>query len=695
MSRTQATSRETLWVLLASLFVLALSVWGMFQGGFMPASQVPTGLLAGGVLVGFAALPVLMAVAAASWGYGGVLRANGPLRAAWGVAVWLGVNALVAWLGASGGWGLSTPAVLGNIVLGCGLWGFKAFRPRSQNITSAHLKKPSKEPFSLPWTVLLAMPGLAVLLVAAACPPGTMWRVEALGYDVTSYHLQIPREWIAAGGMVELEHNVYGYLPGLVEASYAALAVLQGFLFSASSTAGLMEPAVYVCQLFHAALAVLAAALVGALVTSMTGGRRVAGGLAAAFFLLTPWVQITGSLAYNEMAVLVFATAGLLIALKPHEDHDVWWHGAAQVGLLAGVATLAKPTAGYAVALPLGLCVMLRGMMAGGVMGPRGGGWRHGFATGVVVAGLGLATLTPFFVRNAIWTGNPVFPFATSVLGTGHWDTVQAERWNLAHGRGPANDRFAFDALWRQALGNAGYGAVGGQAVSSQSHEVARFSHEGGVPLLWLLAVAGGVMAWRRPSHAMTESSVAPHVSRFALRFTLITLGGFVIWQFAGWFAITHLQSRFLLPVAVPLAALSGLGFAAWSACGRRHAMAAGASAAFVALVLTGHTWAVAKSQTPLMRRSHVPIDAPASHVQMGWLVDGLAGPDAEVVSPVKAINQLPLGSRVMVVGNNQSLLYIRTPMVYASAFDPSPLTVFLKDAPDEKTLAKRLRHAG
>ena len=132
-----------------------------------------------------------------------------------------------------------------------------------------------------PWTVVLGMPGLAVLLVAACCPPGTMWRVEAAGYDVTSYHLQIPREWIAAGGMVELRHSAYAYLPGLIEAGYAALAVLHGMVFAAPAAAGVVEPAVYVCQLFHVGLAVLAAWNLGTLVTGLTGGSRGAGGLVA------------------------------------------------------------------------------------------------------------------------------------------------------------------------------------------------------------------------------------------------------------------------------------------------------------------------------------------------------------------------------------------------------------------------------
>ena len=53
----------------------------------------------------------------------------------------------------------------------------------------------------LPWSVLLALPGLALLLTAACSPPGWLWGGsgadpvgEARGYDALEYHLQLPQE---------------------------------------------------------------------------------------------------------------------------------------------------------------------------------------------------------------------------------------------------------------------------------------------------------------------------------------------------------------------------------------------------------------------------------------------------------------------------------------------------------------------
>ncbi|HRQ74168.1 MAG TPA: hypothetical protein PLU35_14175, partial [Phycisphaerales bacterium] len=74
----------------------------------------------------------------------------------------------------------------------------------------------------------LAAPAAAVLAVAACSPPGWLWDSEFGGYDVLSYHLQLPQEWLALGSIRPLQHNVYSYLPGYVEAAYLHLAAMTG-----------------------------------------------------------------------------------------------------------------------------------------------------------------------------------------------------------------------------------------------------------------------------------------------------------------------------------------------------------------------------------------------------------------------------------------------------------------------------------
>ena len=76
----------------------------------------------------------------------------------------------------------------------------------------------------------------------------------------------------------------------------------------------------------------------------------------------------------------------------------------------------------------------------------------------------------------------------------------------------------------------------------------------------------------------------------------------YLAWQFVGWLGLTHLQSRFLLPVVLPLAALVGLGFGAGCAAGRRAAVAARVVAGAVGIVFAVHAVAVAWNQAPTYR---------------------------------------------------------------------------------------------
>ena len=50
---------------------------------------------------------------------------------------------------------------------------------------------------------------IGVIFAAAASMPGVLWKSEFGGYDALSYHLQLPQEWLANGGVETVSHNVY------------------------------------------------------------------------------------------------------------------------------------------------------------------------------------------------------------------------------------------------------------------------------------------------------------------------------------------------------------------------------------------------------------------------------------------------------------------------------------------------------
>ncbi|MEM6459680.1 MAG: hypothetical protein AAF710_09860 [Planctomycetota bacterium] len=630
----------------AGLFLLGwVGLSGFVVGGGLLPGALP-GAAVG--VIALEALPWLLLWWLAAWGCGRGLRQRGVAAFGVGMAVLLVLDYVTRLTLGYGGVLTFLPQGVG---LGLAGWGayVKWSDPDLRELRSG---------LGVSWAWLAWTPGLAVLLVAACCPPGTLWRVEALQYDTTSYHLQVPREWVAAGKVTELEHNVYAYLPGLLESAYGTLMAMRG---------GVAGGSVYVAQLFHASFAVLAASGVTSLLRSWVGVTAAV--LGGAVVLVVPWAAVTGSSAYNEMAVVAFAAVGLSLLLRPGARLSLLL--AMVVGGLAGAATLAKLTAGFTVALPLGAVLLVRAW--------RGAGWKRALPAAGVCVLAGVLVLSPYLVRNAAWTGNPVFPFATGVLGTGHWDAARAERWDAAHGSGGASAGERVSAVWRQALGNAGYGAWGGSPTPAESRNVARFGVEGGVPVLWLAAAVGLVAG----------------LARGPTRFAAAALLGLLLWQFGWWLTATHLQSRFLIVVVVPLAA--GVGALA-AAAGAWRPWLGGLAGGGVVAVLAVGSIAVLWDQTPRLTTD----DGRRVPAPLTLLVDGLPPPLGRGAIGPSPVNELPAG-RVMAVGNNQSLLYLgrggvtpRGPeLVYASAFDRSPITPLLETTDDPAAAAAWLRGRG
>ncbi|MCX5661600.1 MAG: hypothetical protein NTW19_18135 [Planctomycetota bacterium] len=543
-------------IVVGSFLLLLAGLWLAQQDGPFPASpdSFARALL---ILLGAAPLVVGQWIAAAGLGWliRRVIGLNGPY--AWVAQLGAGLAALLmldAGLGLAGM--LNAYTAWGLVILGAGLLAWQASQPENRRrLQGTDLPAP-------PWAILAAAPSLGILLVACACPVSTLWRIEAYGYDVLSYHLQLPREWLAMGHIAGLKHNVYSYLPNLVEAGYMAIGAM----------AGSMVEGVYAAQMFHASAAVFAAVAVGATVDaaivaaspegalvdrSMIHSRQTTAGLAGALLLAMPWTLFVGSLAYDEMFALAFAAAATTLLFSPFGPS---FRGAAMIGFLAGAAALAKLPMGPMIALPLGLALLL---------GLNRGAWltsslanRTGYPsradikfTSITLAAValltGLLTLSPYFIRNAMWTadanhlGNPVFPFAAKTLGSAHWTPTEVDRWNAAHGHA-SDGASPLHSLDRQWLRNPGYGAVGGSPPSFAGKDrfnIARFQREFGFPLLWLAAAAGAVAALS-----------TPRLRRPALAMLLM-----LACQIAFWLLGTHQQSRFLVPSLLPQAVLIGL----------------------------------------------------------------------------------------------------------------------------------------
>ncbi len=593
------------------------------------------------------------------------------LQLSLGLAALLMIDWLLAWAGLLN---IFTAWLL--CIGGAGVLLWRAIRWQKANPGGA-IPSPS-----LSWDFVAWTAPIALLLVAASCPPGTLWQVEAFGYDVMSYHLQLPREWLAQGKMSGLNHNVYSFLPSLVETGFMQLSAMKGSVYGA----------IYACQLLHLSTAILGAAAIAMTVirlcewTSVTA--RGAGILAGAAMLATPWVLVTGSCAYNDVGALCFGAAALLCVVACGST----WRGGVAAGVLLGAATLAKLPAGPMFAVPIGLLILTRPLWccdSEKTGQSRSSAMRHALIAALTAAIVGAAMLVPYLTRNAIQTGNPVFPFAAQTLGLGHWNDELSQRWKQGH---------AADGTFTQRLGelknqwfsNTGFGAVGGQARVREagvieSRNVARFDQERGVSLLILAAGLGAVAGFLSKPH----------------RGVTIAMVLMILMQIGFWFTTTHLQSRFLLPTLLPMCVLIGVGLT-WLS---QRSVGLGSYVGAVLVVLlsivsAGVFWTqtvryeltdAAGGRGPMVNaRPWEIIDSLPAESRLELLMTGEAMGD-------HVLNQLvPESGKVLMVADNARLLFVRRPMIYNSAFDANPLGQVWRDCNgDAAAVTKSLRAQG
>lgn len=485
-----------------------------------------------------------------------------PAAAATGACALAAADAAVGWAGLLSGAGSHMWAaallVPGLIALARELW---PGHNRAAEGPSARRDAAVDGSASMPWWFFICI-GIAVpaLIVAAASEPGALWSTEFGAYDALSYHLTLPQEWHAGDGIATLGHCAYSGMPSWMEAAYLHIRALGGGRMIGGSSWFVSA------QMLHAALAVVAALCAGtaarhaadAAGTRMRwlaeGGaesarvRSAPAAVACVLVLGLPWLAVTGSLAYSESLMLCALAAGMCVLIKGAGTQSLARRELVALAFLAVAACGAKPSAALLVALPMAVAAMLL--------------WHRRTAPARVAdalacIALACVLLAPWWMRNWMSTGNPLFPFAETLLGAGAWTEEQSARFASAHAAPEGISRLR--TLWDQwiAFGVGEPPTKGGAWRPLWSL----------MPLMLVVA-----LAW----------AAVRSVRARALRTPAALCAIMIAVQIAAWLAGTHLQSRFLLPTAVPgailvacalacmprlcSAALLGVAMLAWSA---------------------------------------------------------------------------------------------------------------------------------
>ena len=201
--------------------------------------------------------------------------------------------------------------------------------------------------------------------------------------DGTAYHLAFPADYYRAHSFVRITRNMYANISQGVEMLF-----LFAFAFGRHSAAALVHFS------FLAALPWLM------LCYSRRFGLPIPGAAAAIFVYCSPVIGMDGSCGYVDVAL-----AAVLFALFYWIEIFAADRNPAllvPIGILAGFAFAAKYTAFLAVPYALGRVAWILWRDRKPVLRPA-------FA----ISAIALLFILPWLIKNYVWIGNPVTPFAT------------------------------------------------------------------------------------------------------------------------------------------------------------------------------------------------------------------------------------------------------------------------------------------
>ena len=367
------------------------------------------------------------------------------------------------------------------------------------------------------WAALgLVVTGQILALVAALAPPTAK--------DTLLYHYALPKAWIAVGQAIVIPYNIAGYYPLGVE-----MHVVWAMLLGAPLGARVAEAAAGATLFLFAPL----------LAMTVYGWARERGAdrtWAAAAALVIAWIPTGYEVAASAYVDLALAGYTALAV----RAFGRWWTSGqsrqlAWVAAGVGGALSIKLSAAFLL-LPLALLGLLHALGTGSQDRETARPSTALTAAGVLGAlALGVTLAAPWYVRNWIRTGSPLFPFYLEI-----WP-AKAPGWDLERSR-------LYETLFSL------YGDISGPldylwspirlAVAAQPDQPAFYDGVLGIAFIFALPVLAWVL-WRRRLDVELRLAV------------LVSAGLFVFWLFSSQ------QLRYLLPAAAGLAvaiAVAGSG---------------------------------------------------------------------------------------------------------------------------------------
>ena len=307
------------------------------------------------------------------------------------------------------GW-LNRPAVFVSLGLLAAL-GLTALRHTDELVKAPAPPVQRSEIRAIQWIAGLLIAGLIGLDLIGALAPDIVW-------DANSYHLDVAKRWVMAGRMTYIPYSLFSNWPLNLSALYALeMVILKG------ST---------VPQLTHLVMGVLGMLVIFTFVASTCG--RTAAAVAAALFYSIPVMSWLTTTAICDLGIAFYVLLALTAVLRGLQQGDKRW--LAMGGLGAGIAMGTKLTGLFGL---LVLCLLVAWIEAS----KRKRLGSIATEVGVLVA-CAIPLALPWYVKSYLQAGNPVFPFAYSVLGGKYWTSTVNERF--------LSEQFAYMGIGRSTL---------------------------------------------------------------------------------------------------------------------------------------------------------------------------------------------------------------------------------------------------
>ncbi len=385
-----------------------------------------------------------------------------------------------------------------------------------------------------------------VIVFALAIPYALSPVVQS---DALRYHVAAPAQWLREGRIQYLPHQAFSNFPFLGEMLFM-LAMAPGG-YAAAQVVHLGMLLVCLGLIFLTALRWMG--------WSGTGKARGQALAAAAGFATIPSVAIIAGWAFIDLFMaayfLGFTLVGAAALARPGRRRD------AVLGFMIAGALSVK----YSMLPLMGLLGVAWFVLSFQLKAKSGrsadsqSSFRSGFRSALLVAFVGLALASPWYIRNAAWTGDPFYPLAIGHFPSADW-SAENERFYLAKA---GEKGFKIEGLARPAAAALEL-LITPYTVTYRS-DLFEGHVIGPLPLIGLLIGLAGLMA--RTRH--------PGLKPRLFLMTCLTAS----WIF--WFA-TYQATRMLFPtigLVLAWAATAAAGIerrlGLWAACGLRAVVGA------------------------------------------------------------------------------------------------------------------------